>query len=559
MSLRALLRPIHIRTPSTPDIRHSHFPIQFGQALASTPAVHASTTGCPLAHPHSPSRSLVALAVAFHHLCLPYHRIPNAGFGAFALRRLAAGEHTEQYKCRHVRAKDINDASRSWGINATHSCDGQSIPQNNPLLYVNSISTEDTCKHQNVKAHSSASIRNDGYVTYVALRAIDVGEELIVSYGHDYFKQVNYTRFECGMSSIAIAAARGDAVRVRDMIADRRREGKNVSSLVNARAHEWTPLHEASNRGHAEAIAALVEGGAIVDQAIQSNGKTSLTIASERGHTGAVKVLLAAGASDDRARQDGETALMGACHGGHRDVAELLLDQGTDVGQAKHGGWTALMLACRNGHRDVCELLLDRGADVGQVDEDGMTALMLACQDGHRDVGELLLDRGAVVGQADEDGWTALMWACRMGHHEVAVLLLDRGADVEQAKHDGWTALMLACRNGHRDVSELLLDRGSVVGQADKYGWTALMLACQDGHRDVAELLLDRGADVGQANNDGTTALMLARLAERGDVVELLLSRGNQRSPPRAADELPDHAELGRLASSRRIAVRTST
>ena len=85
------------------------------------------------------------------------------------------------------------------------------------------------------------------------------------------------------------------------------------------------------------------------------------------------------------------------------------------------------------------------------------------------------------------------------------------------------------------------------------------MLACQDGHRDVAELLLDRGADVGQANNDGTTALMLARLAERGDVVELLLSRGNQRSPPRAADELPDHAELGRLASSRRIAVRTST
>jgi hypothetical protein len=42
-------------------------------------------------------------------------------------------------------------------------------------------------------------------------------------------------------------------------------------------------------------------------------------------------------------------------------------------------------------------------------------------------------------------------------------------------------------------------------------------------------------------------------------VVELLLSRGNQRSPHRAADESPDHAELGRLASSRRIAVRQST
>ena len=84
------------------------------------------------------------------------------------------------------------------------------------------------------------------------------------------------------------------------------------------------------------------------------------------------------------------------------------------------------------------------------------------------------------------------------------------------------------------------------------------MLACQNGHRDVAELLLDQGANVGQANADGLTALMLARHAERGDVVELLLSRGTQRST-RAADESPDHAELGRLASSRRIAVRTST
>jgi len=262
-------------------------------------------------------------------------------------------------------------------------------------------------------------------------------------------------RPELGSRRLAV----GDAGRVRDMIADRRREGKDVGSLVNARAHAWTPLHEASNRGHAEAITALVEGGAVVDQVTQSDGKSPLIIASELGHTEAVKVLLAAGASVERIKQDGETAMMGACVNGHRDVVELLLDQGADVGLTKHSGWTTLMLACRNGHRGV---------------------------------------------------------------------------------------------------SELLLDRGAVVGQADKDGWTALMLACQDGHRDVGELLLDRGADAGQANEDGQTALMVARHAERGDVVELLLSRGNQRSP-RAADETPNNAELGRLASSRRIAVRTST
>ena len=118
---------------------------------------------------------------------------------------------------------------------------------------------------------------------------------------------------------------------------------------------------------------------------------------------------------------------------------------------------------------------------------------------------------------------------------------------------------MLTCENGHREVANLLLDQGADVGQARKDGMTALLMACYGGHRDVAELLLDRGADVGQANIDGTTALMVARHAKRGDVVELLLNRGNQRSPPLATDESPDHAELGRLASSRRIAVRTST
>ena len=131
------------------------------------------------------SLTTVALFLLALYLLLHHHRIPGAGLGAFALRRLAAGEHTERYKCRHVRSTDVEiDGTRSWEINATHSCDGQSIPHNNPLMYVNSISTEDTCNYENVEV----SIRNDGRITYVALRAIDVGEELIVSYGHDYFK-----------------------------------------------------------------------------------------------------------------------------------------------------------------------------------------------------------------------------------------------------------------------------------------------------------------------------------------------------------------------------------
>ena len=290
------------------------------------------------------------------------------------------------------RKKGI-DVSRAWDVNATHRCDGAPFPLSNPLLYVNSAAAEDTCELQNVEV----SIHNDGHttrITYVASRAIDVGEELIVSYGHSYFRTIEYTRFECGMSAIAVAAARGDSTRVRELVADRRREGKDVGSLVNARAHGWTPLHEASNRGHAEAVAALVAGGAVVDQVIRSNGMTPLIIASELGHKEAIKVLLAVGASVQRAMDNGGTALMAACHGGHRDVAELLLNRGANVGQASPDGITALLLASQDGHRDVVELLLDRGADVRQANKDGMTALMAARHAERSDVVALLLSRG---------------------------------------------------------------------------------------------------------------------------------------------------------------------
>jgi len=111
--------------------------------------------------------------------------IPGAGLGAFARRCLAAGEHTEEYRCKlePVNNKTSSGWSRTWIVNATHKCNGgpPQFRHHNPTLYINSISTEDTCKLQNVKE----SIQNDGRtITYVALRAIDVGEELIVSYGH---------------------------------------------------------------------------------------------------------------------------------------------------------------------------------------------------------------------------------------------------------------------------------------------------------------------------------------------------------------------------------------
>ena len=140
------------------------------------------------------------------HLAVRTSTIPGAGLGSFALRRFAAGEHTEQYRCDVVPRVALYDkalvdtngesgktSTRAWTVNATHDCDGGGarFRLHNPVLYINSVSTKDTCLRKNVME----SIRDDGYITYVALRVIDVGEELLISYGHNYFRHSNYTRY----------------------------------------------------------------------------------------------------------------------------------------------------------------------------------------------------------------------------------------------------------------------------------------------------------------------------------------------------------------------------
>ena len=216
------------------------------------------------------------------------------------------------------------------------------------------------------------SIQNDGHtITYVASRAINVGEELIVSYGHKYFRRGDYSRFECGMPAISVAAARGDAEGIRVMVADNQRRGKDTAAaLVNVWAHGWTPLHEASNRGHVEAANVLLAAGARVDQT-DTAGLTPVYAASQMGHAGVVNVLIAAGATVDHPnRDDGTTPLFIASQDGHVEVAKVLLAAGASVEWAMPDGWTALMSACRDGHRDVAVLLLDRGAGVGQADKE---------------------------------------------------------------------------------------------------------------------------------------------------------------------------------------------
>ena len=64
------------------------------------------------------------------------------------------------------------------------------------------------------------------------------------------------------MPEISVAAVRGDAESMQVIIDDHQRRGNNVGELVNAMAHGWTPMHEASSGGHVEAVQVLLAAGA---------------------------------------------------------------------------------------------------------------------------------------------------------------------------------------------------------------------------------------------------------------------------------------------------------
>ena len=53
-------------------------------------------------------------------------------------------------------------------------------------------------------------------------------------------------------------------------------------------------------------------------------GKTALMLASEKGHADAVKALLAAGANVNARDKDGRTALSLATENGHTETANIL-------------------------------------------------------------------------------------------------------------------------------------------------------------------------------------------------------------------------------------------
>ena len=133
---------------------------------------------------------------------------------------------------------------------------------------------------------------------------------------------------------------------------------------VNVRVKaDWTPLHAASDQGHADVAQVLLSYGAELNA--QDTAKwTPLHVASGVGHVKVVQLLLERGATLDGQIEDKSTPLLLASHHGKLEAVRVLLAHGAGVKIPDENGLTPFRTAARRGYHDIAQLLLDYGAEV---------------------------------------------------------------------------------------------------------------------------------------------------------------------------------------------------
>jgi cytochrome c len=198
------------------------------------------------------------------------------------------------------------------------------------------------------------------------------------------------------------AAERGDVELVRQLV--------DGGADLNMQGESGAALHRALARRHVEVVALLVARGADVNAANPMLG-TPLHVAAGTGNETMVLQLVERGAGLNVAREsDGYTPLHVAAQAGRAKVVRLLLDRGADVNLLTHGrtGASALHLAEVRGRTEVAQMLRKGGATAPPVEP--VASLMAAASaERGRSVASSCTRCHAIDPEGRQDGPT--LWA----------------------------------------------------------------------------------------------------------------------------------------------------
>lgn len=376
-----------------------------------------------------------------------------------------------------------------------------------------------------------------------------------------------------GETALMSAARAGDARSVAALVA----AGADVNAAEETRGQ--TALMWAAGEGHAEVVRALLAAGADLHavshgppDAEAAGGRgtytrivqridafTPLLFAVRAGRIEAVKALLDAGADVNETAPDGTSALVIAAANAHWELGAFLLEAGADPNAAEQG-WPALHQVVRTRNlnigffphpeptgamssMDFARALLARGADVnapitrsiidgfrGFWTQTGATPLLAAAKGADAEMMRLLAAHGADPTLANRRGTTPLMAAAGVEmfnpnedsgtNAEALVALevaLELGADVNAANRDGDTPMHGAAWRGANDIILRLVEAGAELHVENRRGYTPLRIANGEEEGRVANINI----------RPWTVALLQELLKERGLPWEL--QRGDER------------------------------
>jgi len=301
---------------------------------------------------------------------------------------------------------------------------------------------------------------------------------------------------------------------------------------VNARDawKQQTALMWASAANNAAAVRALIEAGAEVgarsrvsgplsSYEVGDSGFTALLFAARGGAIDAMRALVDGGASvNDATGDDGTSALVLAVMAAQYDTALALLQAGADPNGAGQG-WTALhqIVYTRRPNQglnaigplprgsvdslSLVRALIDKGANVNArltkqpstvyigrnaLDQIGATPFLLAASRFDVELMQLLRSRGADPLAPTADGTTPLMVAAGVGMHnlgenpgtpeevaEAVKLCLALGNDPKAVNKKGETALHGTAQTGANAAVQMLVAAGTPLEAKDRRGFTA--------------------------------------------------------------------------------------
>jgi ankyrin repeat protein len=160
---------------------------------------------------------------------------------------------------------------------------------------------------------------------------------------------------------VAEAAMRGDVEAVRALL----RDGADVNA---AQGDGMTALHWAALNGNVELMSLVLYAGATAEPLTRLGAYTPLHLASSRGHAAAVARLLDAGSTPGRATATGVQPIHLAAQAGNPDALVALLDRGVDVNvKDETHGRTPLVFATSQNRLTAMQLLITRGADITET------------------------------------------------------------------------------------------------------------------------------------------------------------------------------------------------